>query len=134
VQADRDGNLTALRTQTVYRTEERLVKAVVDGKEVMYKQTVSVPESVSVSVRYALKGLKAFDLDGLPIDAGKLPKLLEKKTTVIISPDGQPLDGFYRQFFKEETLVLVLPGNPGVTTPVPVPVPAPAVIPPGGAP
>lgn len=109
VKVNRDGNLESVRTQMVYRQEARAEKRVVDGREVVVTVMVNVPTHVSYAIRHAAKDVKAFDLDGLPIDASKLPKLLEKETTVIVSPDGQPPDAFYRQFFKEGTLMLVLP-------------------------
>lgn len=134
VQIDRDGNLEWTQTTVVYRQEERLRKAVVGGKEVAYTEVVTVPTSVKVVIRSRLKGVKAFDLNGLPIDADKLPKLLGKSASVILSPDGQPIDGFYRQFFKEETLMLVLPSRSGATVPVDPTVPVPVPVPPRGAP
>jgi hypothetical protein len=136
VQLDKNGNLVSQRTQTVYTSEARMVKRVVDGNEVLYQEVVTVPRSVPIATQARLKDVKAFDLNGLPIDAEKLPKLLEKGASVIVSPDGQPVDGFYRQFFKEETLMLVMPGRSGTTVsgdPT-FPVPAPRPVPPRGAP
>jgi len=55
-----------------------------------------------------LNDVQAFDTKGKRIEAKKLPDLLKKKTAVLVSADGQPVDPFYLQLVKDGTVVLIL--------------------------
>jgi hypothetical protein len=119
VKYDKEGALTAHFNRLSYKPETRVAKQVADGKEVEVAYTTYVPVYVTEAIRYPAKDLKVFGLDGLPIDADKLPKLLAKETMVLISHDGRPVDSFYTQFFKEGTLVIVPPAPKLVSPPPP---------------
>jgi hypothetical protein len=125
VKYDKEGFLTAITTVPVYKEVERNQVVIVDGKPVTTIVKSAVMESVPVTRQYKVKDMKLFGLDGLPIDADKLPKLLARETMVLVSPDGRPLDSFYTQFFKEGTLVIVLPTPKAEAIPVPLPRPIP---------
>src|SRR5262249_32196732 len=120
VKYDKDGTLTVQQHTMVYRQQEEIVNVTVGGKGVPERRGGSVVEAVPITSKMVAKDVKALGLDGLPIDAAKLPKLLDKETMVLFSYDGRPVDSFYTQFFKEGTLILVPPAR---TMPVGAPVP-----------
>src|SRR5262249_26565639 len=57
---------------------------------------------------YDLNAVQAFDTKGKRIESKKLLDLLKKKTTVLVSADGRPVDPFYLQLVKDSTVVLIL--------------------------
>src|SRR5262249_7571464 len=91
------------------------------------EHTVTLPmkggEKAPVQVKVKLNGLnvtvaelpakhvEAYGMDGKPIAAEKLAKLLEKERTVLLSVDGKKVDPFHLQLYKEDTIVLVPPAN-----------------------
>jgi hypothetical protein len=80
-----------------------------------------------------LKDVKAFSVDGKPIERKKLRGLLKKETAVLVSADGKEIDPFYLQMIKEGTIILLVQPvihPPAVAEPPPpVEPPAPPVPP-----
>jgi RNA polymerase sigma factor (sigma-70 family) len=75
--------------------------------------------------------VKAYDLAGKPVSAGRLAKLLARETPVLVSADGQKVAPFHLQVIKPGTLVLVVPPPEGLpATAYPPAIPAPASPPP----
>src|SRR5262245_7395971 len=78
-----------------YREERRRKAEVVDGKPVQVEYTVRVLGYRPVTRVSEVPGARVFGTDGKPIDPKRLPDLLKKKTAVLVSADGNPIDPFY---------------------------------------
>jgi hypothetical protein len=55
--------------------------------------------------------VEAYTVDGKAVPAGKLAELLARERTVLVAQNGQKVDPFYLQLYKEGTLVLVPPAD-----------------------
>jgi hypothetical protein len=98
-------------TKTVNVQQERIV----DGKKVVETVTKKVLVCVmkpqrwrEVRVDAADKAVSISDASGKPIAAGKLVKLLEKDTPVLVSVTGA-VDPFHLLTVRENTLVILAP-------------------------
>jgi hypothetical protein len=107
------GGMTSV--QTLYREEEKdgqVTRVAVRVKDVFMTQRV---RSLSAS------GAQAFRADGKAVSPAALRALLKKETPVLVSLNGRPVDPYYLQVYRSDTLVLVVP----VAGYGPPPVPAP---------
>ena len=55
--------------------------------------------------------VEAYTVDGKLIPPAKLTELLAKERTVLVAMDGKKVDPFHLQLYKQDTIVLVAPGN-----------------------
>ncbi len=70
-----------------------------------------------------VESVKAFELDGTPIDAKKLTERIKKETAVLLVHGDDKVDPFYLQLIKPGTIIVSMPPPP----PVPVPQPPPTI-------
>jgi hypothetical protein len=105
---------------------------------------VKISSVIVTTVEIGAKHVEAHTIDGRPIAAEKLATLLAKERSVLVSTDGNKVDPFLLQLYKEDTIVLVPPANAFPTGPVgfgaatplamPLPIPAPGQIVPAAPP
>ncbi len=106
----KDGHIAWEIIVTEYKTEQREVERKgPDGKITKQRITVPVPVTVKKLIQYDVKKTKVTSIDGKAVAVDALPKLLKDPTAVLILFDDKPLDPFYRDFFKEDVLVVVPP-------------------------
>jgi RNA polymerase sigma factor (sigma-70 family) len=67
----------------------------------------------NVESSYSAKDVKAFELDGTPIETAAVLQRLKKETPVLLSA-GSKVDPFYLQMIKAGTMILVIPGLPAI--------------------
>jgi hypothetical protein len=91
---------------------------------VKYYEPVTTYQQISQShvMIQRLATMKAVDLGGKPIDAKKLAQRLKQETTVLVTYEHGPIDPFYLQLIKPDTIILAMPPLPPVE-------PAPRVLP-----
>jgi hypothetical protein len=107
VSLDKDGRIVLVGSVTEYKpvVEERKQP---DGKTVT--RTALVPVVTFRTQKYALKDVQAFDTQGKPVDAKKLPELLRERVPALVSADGNKVDPLHLRIVKDGTLVFVVPG------------------------
>lgn len=103
---------TIAETQTKTATVKKI--KVVDGKQVEYSEQVPVTICVmkpagwnEVTLKTETVGVGVYDVQGKPVAWDKVAKVLTRDTPVLISVE--PVDPFYLQTMKPETLVIVGP-------------------------
>jgi hypothetical protein len=119
---DKAGNVLLWQTSVKLVPEQRTQRIDRGGGKVEERTyVVQVPVTRQVQRRFPSKDVEAFGTDAKKVDAKKLAELLDKKTVVLVSADGRPVDPFYLQIIKEGTVILVIRGFKDEGTPVPVP-------------
>jgi hypothetical protein len=83
------------------------VAVVIDGKTVIQKRTEIVPQVTLITKEAEVKTLKVTDATGKAIDADKLAELLKEKTPVVFVTGSVPEK--HRALFKDKTLFVELP-------------------------
>lgn len=115
-----DGSIIWESMVTRYKTEVRTVEEKTDdGKTIPKTVNVKVPIAETVKSSFELTKLSIKQLDGKAVTAEEVATRLKEATPVLLAPSDAPIDPFYAQFYKPETLVIVLP------TKAPAPVPEP---------
>lgn len=124
---------TVAETQTKPATVKKI--KVVDGKQVEFTEQISVVICVmkpvgwnEVTLKTETPGVGVYDIQGKPVAWDKVAKALTKDTPVLISVE--PVDPFYLQPMKPETLVIVGPPHAIFGAPTPQII----TTPPGGNP
>jgi RNA polymerase sigma factor (sigma-70 family) len=92
-------------------------------------QTTYVQGTTIATTLHDLDKVKASDVQGRPIEAKQLRKLLAQEKAVVLSADGKKVDPFYLQVLKEDTVILVVPEPSAVPAPPPYAPLAPAAKP-----
>jgi hypothetical protein len=102
-------HLILLTTTTEFRQEVRTVETNVGGQVVKKEVTVTVPIISSRETTSKLSDVQILGVDGKKVDEKIVAKKLKKRTPVLVSVNGQPVDPFYLKLIKEDTLIVVLP-------------------------
>jgi hypothetical protein len=101
--------LVLLMPQYLAVTEKRVVE-VKEGTEVKKKEVTVTTYRVELkAMTFPLKEIKVFGTDGKALDAKALAERLKKDTPVLVAGDDKPVDRFYLQGVKENTVIVVLP-------------------------
>jgi len=104
---DPDGKLCLEIPVMVPVSVPRTVEVEVGGK----KETKTVTETVMKMEKraFALDSgeIQVYSVDGKKIDPSDLPKLLSKRSPVLVSADGKKVDQFYLKLAREGTVVVV---------------------------
>lgn len=112
---------------TFYKTESRMVEQKTpDGKIETKTVTVAVPVTETKRAMLEVAKTNAKQLDGKAVTAEDLAERLKEPTSILLTVSDAPIDAFYAQFYKPETIVIVLPKP---TAPIPVPEPKEGVSP-----
>ncbi|MCS6851296.1 MAG: hypothetical protein NZ700_09030 [Gemmataceae bacterium] len=118
--------LKLVKTVAETHTKPVTVKKIkeVDGKQVEYTEQqlakVCVMKPVGwneVTLQTDTLGVGVYDVQGKPVAWDKVAKVLTKDTPVLVSTE--PVDPFYLQTMKPETLVIVGPPNAIYGAPMP---------------
>jgi hypothetical protein len=131
-------NLTLKVVETVIAKETRTVteyvpvKKTENGKEII----VAVPVTKQIEVTVAkpaswrevklapgAEGISVVDTAGKPVSAELLAKRLQKESPVLVSTSG-PVDPFFLQTVKDDTLIFLVPAEIMYLVPKPVTLPA----------
>jgi hypothetical protein len=80
-----------------------------DGVTRTVTENVTVYQQVYRMLSVTSRGMQGYDTKGKKIDAETVRRRLKKDTSVLISTNGQPVDRFYLNLFREGTLILVVP-------------------------
>jgi hypothetical protein len=103
VTADQEGKFLVASAVVTYATKYTKIKK--DGEEInAYYYEPDIKEYVQP---FEPSEVRAFSVQGRPIDTKELRKLLAKKTLVLASTEGRKVPAFYLRIIKEDTLVLV---------------------------
>lgn len=106
-----DGDvLVAERPVTEYRTVVEQRTVVLNGRNETVSVTKLVPVMRAFQIKYALKDVKAYDLDGLEIDPQRVPELLKSPRAVVLATTPK-LDKNVRGLLKDDTIIVVLPAS-----------------------
>jgi RNA polymerase sigma factor (sigma-70 family) len=105
--------ITILRTYARTRNVTTYEQRTTDGKTYIVPVTGERNEMSYTESSYAAKDVKAFELDGTPIETTAVLERLTKETPVLLSTSGK-VSPFYLQIIKAGTMVLVIPEEPGI--------------------
>jgi RNA polymerase sigma factor (sigma-70 family) len=100
----KDGKIIVGIPFITYKTVTTKIKKDGEEKEAYYYEPVAKENVKS----FEASDVKAFDVQGKPMDSKDLSKLLEKKTLVLCSTDSRKVDPFYLRIIKDGTVVLVI--------------------------
>jgi hypothetical protein len=100
----KDGKIIVGIPVITYKTVTTKIKKDGEEKEAYYYEPVAKEHVKS----FEASDVKAFDVQGKPMDSKELAKLLEKKTLVLCSTDSRKVDPFYLRIIKDGTVVLVI--------------------------
>jgi hypothetical protein len=108
--AEGPGGVVFLHLITTRTVQEERVRVVTrDGEKVEEKYSVQKPVFESRSVQAGSENVAVFNREGKEVEPKQLLALLKNPTPVAITEDGK-LDAFYRPMFREDVLVIALPG------------------------
>jgi hypothetical protein len=102
VTTDKEGNFLVAVPNVMYVTKYAKIKEEGEEREVYYYEPV-VNEFVHT---FEGNEVKAFSVQGEPIDRKDFEKLLARKTLFLASTDGRKVPPFYLRIIKEDTVVL----------------------------
>jgi hypothetical protein len=109
------------RMVTEYVPEERVEKVQVGNDTVERKVTVRVPVLRQFRLALDSREVQVFTPDGKRVDPRDVRSLVKKTMPVLVSTDGKPVDPFYLQLVKENTLIVVSPQLLNAPEPLPGP-------------
>jgi hypothetical protein len=106
---NKKGQLVMLEARVEYTKEVRSRVVTRDGKRITVQEQVTIPKVRHRERVWPTAGIRVFDVAWNKVDPKSLRKRLARRTLVLISIDGKPVDPAYLTAFKKDTLVLVLP-------------------------
>lgn len=110
-----------LETITKLMLEERTAVRTIDGRQVAYKYTATVPVQESKLTTIFLRPGKVYSLDGNKLEEKEIWTRVKKGTTILISTDGKPVDAVHLKKANPDTIVLVPVKNESIPVAKPEP-------------
>jgi RNA polymerase sigma factor (sigma-70 family) len=102
-----------LRTESYSAKFTRYEERTSDGRTYYVPINAERNQIRTVESSYLAKDVKAFELDGTPIETTAVLERLKKEMPVLLSV-ARKVDPFYLQMIKAGTMILVIPGLPAV--------------------